>query len=69
MEEGVIDSIADGNIGSIMGIGFPAQGHDPGLRDGRHRFRRGEGVALVGGPDGKVRTRTSQAHKYKRLDT
>ena len=25
MEEGVIDSIADANIGSIMGIGFPAQ--------------------------------------------
>ena len=25
MEEGVIESIADGNIGSIMGIGFPAQ--------------------------------------------
>lgn len=24
MEEGVIDSVADGNIGSIMGIGFPA---------------------------------------------
>ena len=23
MEEGVIESIADGNIGSIMGIGFP----------------------------------------------
>ena len=25
MEEGVIESIGDGNIGSIMGIGFPAQ--------------------------------------------
>ena len=25
MEEGVIESVADGNIGSIMGIGFPAQ--------------------------------------------
>ncbi|QQD16933.1 enoyl-CoA hydratase/isomerase family protein [Spongiibacter nanhainus] len=25
MEEGVIDNIGDGNIGSIMGIGFPAQ--------------------------------------------
>lgn len=25
MQEGVIDSVADGNIGSIMGIGFPAQ--------------------------------------------
>ncbi len=25
MEEGVIDSVGDGNIGSIMGIGFPAQ--------------------------------------------
>jgi 3-hydroxyacyl-CoA dehydrogenase/enoyl-CoA hydratase/3-hydroxybutyryl-CoA epimerase len=25
MQEGVIESIADGNIGSIMGIGFPAQ--------------------------------------------
>jgi 3-hydroxyacyl-CoA dehydrogenase/enoyl-CoA hydratase/3-hydroxybutyryl-CoA epimerase len=25
MAEGVIDSVADGNIGSIMGIGFPAQ--------------------------------------------
>jgi len=25
MEEGVIESVGDGNIGSIMGIGFPAQ--------------------------------------------
>lgn len=25
MEEGVVEQIADGNIGSIMGIGFPAQ--------------------------------------------
>jgi 3-hydroxyacyl-CoA dehydrogenase/enoyl-CoA hydratase/3-hydroxybutyryl-CoA epimerase len=25
MQEGVIDSVGDGNIGSIMGIGFPAQ--------------------------------------------
>jgi 3-hydroxyacyl-CoA dehydrogenase/enoyl-CoA hydratase/3-hydroxybutyryl-CoA epimerase len=25
MEEGVIDVVGDGNIGSIMGIGFPAQ--------------------------------------------
>ncbi len=25
MEEGVIENVGDGNIGSIMGIGFPAQ--------------------------------------------
>ncbi|WP_200821152.1 hypothetical protein [Oceanicoccus sp. KOV_DT_Chl] len=25
MQEGVIDSVGDANIGSIMGIGFPAQ--------------------------------------------
>lgn len=25
MEEGIVNSVADGNIGSIMGIGFPAQ--------------------------------------------
>ena len=25
MEEGVIEIVGDGNIGSIMGIGFPAQ--------------------------------------------
>ena len=25
MEEGVVNVVGDGNIGSIMGIGFPAQ--------------------------------------------
>lgn len=46
MEEGVIESVADGNIGSIMGIGFPPHVggivpvHQPLGREGIHQTRQ-----------------------------
>ncbi len=71
LDEGVIESVADANIGSIMGIGFPGwtggvlqyiNGYDGGLpgfvaraRELAEKLRRAVRAAGVAGREGRAR--------------
>jgi len=54
LDEGVIESIADANIGSVMGIGFP------GWTGGVLQYING----YAGGPQGFVKRARELAAKY-----